>query len=182
MVEGYQALRHEDVTHVTKRRFLPACTFATLNQIQAELGILNESQSQGFGITPLEHRAGGRPVGGRIEVDRVPAALFFDRGGPLGAVPPAVSADYTMQCVLHALCNAHHLRELNALVEIEKEDWARKMQRLLRRGCHLENLARERGVVLKPRPPQNRLSSRRPDHADSVESRSKIVIATWLPP
>ena len=33
---------------------------------------------------------------------------------------------------LHALCNAHHQCERKALVEIEKEDWARKMQRLLR--------------------------------------------------
>jgi transposase len=52
--------------------------------------------------------------------------------------------------VLHALCNAHHLRELKALLEIEKEDWARKMQRLLRRACHAINLAREQGVPLKP--------------------------------
>src|SRR5271157_1029809 len=52
---------------------------------------------------------------------------------------------YTMTGVLHALCNAHHLRELKALVEIEKEDWARKMQRLLRRACHATNLAREQG-------------------------------------
>jgi transposase len=51
---------------------------------------------------------------------------------------------------LHALCNAHHLRELQALIEIEKEDWARKMQRLLRRVCHAANLAREQGVTLPP--------------------------------
>src|SRR5260370_40488493 len=52
--------------------------------------------------------------------------------------------------VLHALCNEHHLREFKALVEIEKEDWARKMQRLLRRACHATKLAREQGVSLKP--------------------------------
>ena len=57
---------------------------------------------------------------------------------------------YTLKGVLHALCNAHHLRELQALVEIEKEDWARKMQRLLRRACHAANLAREQGVPLSP--------------------------------
>jgi transposase len=58
---------------------------------------------------------------------------------------------YTMKGVQHALCNAHHLRELKALVDIEHEDWARKLQRLLRRACHAANLARERGIILKPR-------------------------------
>jgi transposase len=57
---------------------------------------------------------------------------------------------YTIKAVLHALCNAHHLRELKALVEIEKEEWARKMQRLLRRACHAVNRAKEQGVGLKP--------------------------------
>src|SRR3954468_5579775 len=56
---------------------------------------------------------------------------------------------YTLAGVLHALCNAHHLRELKALAEIE-EDWARRMQRLLRRACHAANLARDRGVPLTP--------------------------------
>jgi len=57
---------------------------------------------------------------------------------------------YTMEGVLHALCNAHHLRELEALIEIEKEDWALRMQGLLRRACHATNLARDRGEPLKP--------------------------------
>jgi transposase len=61
---------------------------------------------------------------------------------------------YTMPGVLHALCNAHHLRELKALIDIEKEDWARKLQQLLRRACHAADLARERASALntlKPR-------------------------------
>ncbi len=49
---------------------------------------------------------------------------------------------YTLTGVLHALCNAHHLRELQALIDIEHEDWARRMQTLLRRACHAANLAR----------------------------------------
>jgi transposase len=78
------------------------------------------------------------------------------RGGLLANVAGIVVHDhwkpyYTMQGVMHALCNAHHLRELKALVEIEKEEWARKMQQLLRRACHAVNRARERGVPLKPR-------------------------------
>ena len=77
------------------------------------------------------------------------------RGSLLAGVAGIVVHDhwkpyYTMTGVLHALCNAHHLRELKALVEIEKEDWARQMQRLLRRACHATNLARQRGVPLKP--------------------------------
>jgi transposase len=58
---------------------------------------------------------------------------------------------YTMTGVLHALCNAHHLRELKALIEIDKEDWARQMQIVLRRACHVANLANAQGVSLKPR-------------------------------
>ncbi len=39
---------------------------------------------------------------------------------------------FTMRDVNHALCNAHHLRELKGLEEIEKESWAFKMSKLLR--------------------------------------------------
>jgi transposase len=77
------------------------------------------------------------------------------RGSLLAGVAGIVVHDhwkpyYTMEGVLHALCNAHHLRELKALIEIDQERWARKMQILLRRACHMTNLARERGVPLAP--------------------------------
>jgi transposase len=77
-----------------------------------------------------------------------------------------------MPGVLHALCNAHHLRELKALIDIEKEDWARKMQQLLRRACHAANLAHKRALredlnialnALKPR-----LAARIERHYDAI--------------
>lgn len=48
--------------------------------------------------------------------------------------------------VLHALCNAHHLRELKALIEIEKEHWAKDMTRLLRLACHAAHRAGQNPV------------------------------------
>ena len=41
---------------------------------------------------------------------------------------------------LHALCNEHHLRELKALIDIEKEPWAQQMTDLLRKVCSLSKL------------------------------------------
>jgi len=37
----------------------------------------------------------------------------------------------TMPDVNHALCNAHHLRELKALEDIEKDPWAKRMRGFL---------------------------------------------------
>ena len=39
------------------------------------------------------------------------------------------------------LCHAHHLRALQALAAFGKEDWARRMQRLLRRARSIARLA-----------------------------------------
>ena len=38
---------------------------------------------------------------------------------------------FTIEGVVHSLCNAHILRELKALIEHDKEPWARKMSHLL---------------------------------------------------
>ena len=104
----------------------------------------------------------GFRVGGKTQWLHVACTLWLSfyrvspkRGSLLDGVTGIMVHDhwkpyYTMKGVLHALWNAHHLRELQALVEIEKEPWAFRMQRLLRRACHATNLARERGQPLEP--------------------------------
>jgi len=57
---------------------------------------------------------------------------------------------FTMVGVTHALCNAHHLRELKALREIEQEPWARAMPRFLQQAGHAANLARAYQRSLRP--------------------------------
>jgi transposase len=77
------------------------------------------------------------------------------RGAMLAGVRGIIVHDFwrpylTMVGVMHALCNAHHLRELQALIDIEKEPWARVMHRFLRQTCHAANLARAQQRSLKP--------------------------------
>ena len=105
----------------------------------------------------------GLRIGGRTMWLHIAATLWLTfyrispkRGDMLAGVSGIVVHDhwkpyYTMQGVRHALCNAHHLRELQALVEIEHEDWARRMQILLRRACHAANLAQHQGAPIGPR-------------------------------
>ena len=50
--------------------------------------------------------------------------------------------------VVHALCNAHMLRDLQALVKIDQEDWAVRMQRPLRRAARAVRIAQRLGVPL----------------------------------
>lgn len=55
---------------------------------------------------------------------------------------------FTLESVEHALCNAHHLRELKALEEIEKEPWAFKMSQLLRLLSRLKDPPIQRVMTL----------------------------------
>lgn len=55
---------------------------------------------------------------------------------------------FMLENVKHALCNAHHLRELKALEEIEKEPWAFKMSQLLRLLPRLKDPPLERVMKL----------------------------------
>jgi transposase len=57
---------------------------------------------------------------------------------------------YTLNGVEHALCNAHHLRELKALIEIEKEPWAKRMYKLLINACQAVQRAIEKNTKAIP--------------------------------
>jgi len=52
----------------------------------------------------------------------------------------------------HALCGAHHLRELKAIEEIEKEPWATEMSAVLNSANQLRCEAQNRGETELPEP------------------------------
>ncbi len=57
---------------------------------------------------------------------------------------------YRLSDVAHAYCNAHHLRELKALIELDEEPWAEKMRDLLVEANDAVGQAREEGATALP--------------------------------
>jgi transposase len=57
---------------------------------------------------------------------------------------------YGLTGVAHAFCNAHHLRELKALIEIDAEPWAKDMSELLVAANDAVRKAREAGETALP--------------------------------
>jgi len=54
---------------------------------------------------------------------------------------------YGLTGVLHAYCNAHHLRELKALIEFDAEPWAKDMSELLVEANEAVRKARQQGAT-----------------------------------
>src|SRR5829696_1754123 len=163
----YQLLPEKRLAEAMADLFGVTLVTATIARISQEAA----HRYQGFAdavrdqvaAAPLKHLdETGFRIGGKTQWLHIASTVLLTfyrispkRGSLLANVTGIVVHDhwkpyYTLEGVRHALCNAHHLRELKALVEIEKEDWARRMQRLLRRACHATNLARDRGIPLKP--------------------------------
>jgi transposase len=144
---------------------LVTATIARISQDCAEL-------SQGFAADTIRDRVAAAPVkhvdetgfriGGKTQRLHDASAIWltFHRVSPKRASLLAHATGIAVhdhwkplrrseRCAACAV-QCHHLRELKALVKIEREDWARKMQRLRRRACHATNLAREQGVAVRP--------------------------------
>jgi transposase len=164
----YQLLPEDRLAELMRDLFgvkLVAATIARMSRSGAKrLTDFVEAVRQRVAGAPVKHMdETGFRIGGKtqwLHIASTATLTFYRvcarRGSLLANVVGTVVHDhwkpyYTMPGVRHALCNAHHLRELKALVDIEKEDWARKMQRLLRRAARVTNRARDRGIALKPR-------------------------------
>jgi transposase len=166
-LQHYQLLPEKRLATLMADLFGVRLATATVAQISQDCA----SRFQGFADAVRDHVASapvkhmdetGFRIGGKTQWLHIASTILMTfyrvspkRGSLLENVTGIVVHDhwkpyYTLTGVLHALCNAHHLRELKALVEIENEAWAGKMQRLLRRACHVVNLAHDRDVPLKP--------------------------------
>ena len=164
----YQLLPEKRLAALMADLFSVRLASATLARISRDAarrfhGFANIVRDQVAGA-PVKHLdETGFRIGGKTQWLHVVCTVFLTfyrvsakRGSlPANVAGIAVHDHWKPYCTLagvtHALCNAHHLRELQALIDIEKEEWAGKMRRLLRRACHAANLARERGLALNPR-------------------------------
>jgi len=67
---------------------------------------------------------------------------------------------YGLTGVLHAYCNAHHLRELKALIEFDAEPWAKDMSELLVEANDAVRKARQQGATALAPPDLKRFVAR----------------------
>lgn len=90
---------------------------------------------------------------------------FYRAGARRGDVPEGLTGGIVvhdhfrpyaaLKAVDHAFCNAHHLRELKALIEIDKEPWALSMRDTLIDAAKAVRQAKEEGKsALEPQPVQ----------------------------
>src|SRR5215218_5635915 len=162
----YQLLPEKRLAEVMADLFGVTLVTATIARISRDAA----RRCQGFADAVRDHVAAapvkhldetGFRIGGKTQWLHIASTVLLTfyrvspkRGSLMAGVSGIVVHDhwkpyYKLTGVLHALCNAHHLRGLKALVDIEKEDWARKMQRLLRQACHAANLSCEANVALQ---------------------------------
>jgi transposase len=122
-------------------------TLAAMNRKAAEnLEPLMERVRRAIAAAPAKHLdETGFRIGGKtwwMHVSSTAMLTHYRAEEKRGSLPEDLTGTivhdhwkpyYKLENVSHALCNAHHLRELKALTDIEKEPWARDMSRLLRK-------------------------------------------------
>ena len=154
--------RIAQLLHDLHRIDISAASIATMiHRKAAELADFAAAVGQAVRTAPVKHAdETGVRVGGALRWLQVAATTLLTfylvtskRGEIIADMIGVLVHDhfapyFGLESVLHALCNAHHRRELKALIEIEKEPWAKTMAKLLRLACHATN--RARGSPVRP--------------------------------
>ena len=126
---------------------LPICSQTLVNMskkleesLQGWLGGLQEhiKQSPVKGLDETGFRVNGKTRW--LHTQSTPDATYYRQSERRGDIPTDLRGTlihdhfksyYKLKGIKHGLCNAHHLRELKALEEIDGEGWARQMRKLL---------------------------------------------------
>jgi transposase len=145
-------------------RICPASLVAWVGKKARELGQVYEAIGQRVaeaGVRCLDET--GYRVAGKLHWLHTTSSLaftFYRAGEKRGDIPADLQGGVVvhdhflayrgMEGVDHAFCNAHILRELQALIEFEKEPWAELMRTMLLDANAAVNTARAAGETALP--------------------------------
>jgi transposase len=125
---------------------------AALAGVAAQIGVL-AAQAPVRHLDETGFRVAGK--GQWLHTVATEALTFYRVTEQRGAVPKDLTGGvvvhdhfkpyYGLTSLAHAFCNAHHLRELKALIEIDDEPWAKAMSELLVEANEAARKAREAG-------------------------------------
>ena len=165
-LNAQQLIPEERVTEIMGDLFganslCPASVVAWGEAKGSELASFTEHIEKLLDASPVRHLdETGFRIGGKtqwLHVLSTPLLTYYRASEKRGAIPRTLQGGvivhdhfrpyYTLAGLSHALCNAHHLRELKALMEIEKEPWAEKMFRLLLLANKAVHRAKEAGAT-----------------------------------
>ena len=142
----------------------PASIVAWVGKKARELGQVYEAIGQRVAEAGVRHLdETGYRIAGKLHWLHTTSSLaftFYRAGEKRGDIPADLQGGVVvhdhflpyrgMDEVDHAFCNAHILRELQALIEFEKEPWAELMRAVLLDANAAVNAAREAGASALP--------------------------------
>lgn len=165
---------------------------AMISRKAADLASFAEAVGQAVGTAPVKHAdETGMRVGAALRWLQVAATTLLTfyivtckRGEIITDMIGVLVHDhfksyFSLDGVLHSLCNAHHLRELKALIDIEKEQWAKDYGPAAAAGPpRRQSGARQpRAAVLR-----GQLRGRIPDASSPMGSPSTRRGRPWIRP
>src|ERR1700723_2918560 len=138
-------------------------TAQTMSDIFGAPRVCSASVVGWVGEKAEELRPGYERIGGKVQWLHTASSLcftFYRAGEKRGDIPRNLKGGVVVHDhfkpynglveVIHAFCNAHILRELEGLIEFEKEPWAELMRAMLREANEAVRAAREAGKRALP--------------------------------